>query len=212
MNMLESYNNICADVTLAILVGGQSRRMGVSKSHLQIDGVPILEFLFKRLMWPGPTLLVDAPGREKPPGHELFHRAVTDPTAGEGPLRGVLTALEQTMSPFLVVIPVDMPCMTTESLASLVEALKKSPAKSLAMFRCGGRLEPLPAAFAVQPARLVAGEQVNSHNTSIHGLTEVMNSTFVLPDPSWPHSLWVNLNRPVDVEEYLRRDRIGVAS
>ena len=55
-----------------------------------------MEYLLEQLGWLAPTLLVTAPGREKPPGREHFAREVVDAVAGEGPLRGVLTALEAT--------------------------------------------------------------------------------------------------------------------
>jgi molybdenum cofactor guanylyltransferase len=209
--MLNSYRDICASAALAVLVGGQSSRMGIAKSHLKIDEIPILEFLFKRLRWPGPTILVDAPGREKPPGHELFEKVITDPVAGEGPLRGILTAMEQTISPLLIVIPVDMPCMTIEALAVLAGVLHNQSVNRMAMFRRDGELEPLPAAFVVSQACPVIREQLNGCNASLHGLTRVMNTTLVHIDPSWPETLWVNLNHPADVEQYLQNKRIGAA-
>jgi molybdopterin-guanine dinucleotide biosynthesis protein A len=75
----------CAHTTLAVLAGGEGRRMGGPKGVLALDGRPILERLLDRLDWPGPTLLVTAPGREHPPGWRRFTNEVTDPVAGEGP-------------------------------------------------------------------------------------------------------------------------------
>src|SRR5438552_17571218 len=86
--------DILRQCTRAILAGGEGSRMGKPKALLEINGRPILAYLLEQFAWPGPTLLVTAPGREKPPGHELFSREVVDPVAGEGPLRGILTALE----------------------------------------------------------------------------------------------------------------------
>ena len=87
------------DVTLAVLAGGEGTRMGFAKGELNIDGRPILSHLLERFAWPGWTLLVTAPGREHPSGWEGFTREVSDPEAGQGPLRGVLTALEQARMP-----------------------------------------------------------------------------------------------------------------
>jgi molybdopterin-guanine dinucleotide biosynthesis protein A len=211
LTMRDRKNHICADATLAVLTGGQSRRMGVPKASLRIEGVPILEFLHRRLKWPGPTLLVDAPGRAKPPGHELFQRVVTDPVAGEGPLRGVMTALDSADSLIVVVIPVDMPCMTIEALGSLVMAIRQSTANSLAMFQRDGRLQPLPAAFDARQARLIVREQLQSGNGALGSLTDVMKTALVRADPSWSTDLWVNLNHPADLEDFMRDNSAGGA-
>jgi hypothetical protein len=69
----------CAHTTLAVVAGGEGRRMGRPKGHLTLDGRPIPERLMNRLAWAGPTLLVTAPGREHPPGCRLFTKEATDP-------------------------------------------------------------------------------------------------------------------------------------
>ena len=209
--MFESYRDICADATLAILIGGQSSRMGVAKSRLKINQIPILKLIHDRLRWPGPTILVDAPDREKPPGHELFEKVATDPVAGEGPLRGILTAMEQTVSPLLVVTPVDMPCMMIEALSVLVDVLQRQSVNAMAMFQRGGKLEPFPVAFVVSQARPIIQGQLSGGKASLHGLVEVINTIRVPASPSWPKTLWVNLNWPADVEEYRQRNPIGAA-
>src|SRR3954469_12653277 len=104
------------DVTLAILAGGEGSRMGRPKGLLRVHGRPVLEYLLERFDWPGPTLLVTAPGRERPPACELFSCEVQDPVAGLGPLRGILTALESARTPLVVVTSVDMPGVGREQL------------------------------------------------------------------------------------------------
>ncbi len=97
--------------------------MGAPKGVLALDGRPILERLLDRLDWPGPTLLVTAPGREHPPGWRLFTNEATDPVAGEGPLRGILNGLEHASTEEVVVVPVDMPNVTRAPLAWLAARL-----------------------------------------------------------------------------------------
>src|SRR5436190_1357328 len=95
--------------TLAVLAGGAGSRMGRPKGMLEINGRPILAYLLDRIDWPGPTMLVTAPGRENPPGAERFDSEVSDDVEGEGPLRGVYTAITHATTPVVVVIGVDMP-------------------------------------------------------------------------------------------------------
>src|SRR5438477_6824312 len=113
-----------SDVTLAILAGGESSRMGRPKAHLQIRGKPILRWMLERLTWPGPTMLVVSPGHENPPGHELFTSQTCDPVAGHGPLRGVLTALENPSTPLLAILTVDMPQIEAMHLNWLIRSIQ----------------------------------------------------------------------------------------
>src|SRR3954467_6767125 len=89
--------------TLVILAGGAGSRMGKPKGGLLIDDRPILEYLLDRFRWPGPTLLVTAPGREHPPGCQRFDLEAVDPVSDAGPLRGILTALENATTDQVVV-------------------------------------------------------------------------------------------------------------
>src|SRR4051794_14061635 len=107
--------------------------MGKPKAWLTLRGQPILEYLLDRFAWPGPTLLVTAPGREHPPGYERFTREVVDPIADLGPLRGVLTALEHAQTPTVVVTTVDMPNVQRAHLCALAEHLVARP-QSIALF------------------------------------------------------------------------------
>src|SRR6185369_11512255 len=103
-------------VTLAILAGGEGRRMGRPKAELRINDKPILQHLLDQYAWPGPTLLVTSPGREHPPAWERFDREVTDPRSGEGPLQGVVTALKACATGIVVIVPVDMPGLSASHL------------------------------------------------------------------------------------------------
>jgi molybdopterin-guanine dinucleotide biosynthesis protein A len=108
------------DVTLAILAGGQGSRMGRPKGELLIGGEPMLAYLLERVDWPGPTMLVTAPGREHPPGWERFAAEVTD-AQPLGPLGGILTALESARTQQVVVLTVDMPRIEQSHVRWLVQ-------------------------------------------------------------------------------------------
>src|SRR5688572_7399 len=108
------------DLTLAVLAGGEGSRMSRAKSLLHVNDRPILEHLLERFAWPGPTLLVTAPGRERPPGVGRFTREFADPIAGQGPLRGILTALENAMTSRVAFAAVDMPLVERHHLDDLV--------------------------------------------------------------------------------------------
>ena len=197
-----------ADITLALLAGGQGRRMGRPKASLQIHGRPVLDYLADRLAWPGPTLLVTAPGVEHPPGWGRFTAEVTDPVAGLGPLRGVLTALEHGRSPVLLVTTVDMPAIRSGHLIWLAAALVECPDLSgLALTRPtpagpGSQIEPFPCALTAGAREAVAAHLAEGRR-SVHSLFARGGFATVPAPESWPPAVWTNLNHPSDLQAYL---------
>ena len=183
--------------TLAILAGGEGSRMGGPKADLRVAGRPILAHLIERFRWPGPTLLVTAPGREKPTGSDAFTRELVDPVQGQGPLRGLLTALEHTAAPVLLVTAVDMPFVRDEHLSWLATQIRERHIAGL-MTRRGGEIEPLPSAFT--PAAVPhLRRRLERGRRSLHGLLD--DAAFVVLDapPDWPERTWANLNSPDDL-------------
>ena len=188
--------------TLAILAGGEGARMGKPKALLTLGGRPILDYLLDRLAWPGPTLLVTAPGRERPPGWNRFTRELVDPAAGGGPLRGVLTALEHLESPLLIVLTVDMPGVRPEQLQWMLARLSESPDELGLMIRrpaAGGfQIEPFPLALTAG-ARPAIAARLMARRRSVHGLLEERGFSAVAPPPDWEEGVWENLNFPQDL-------------
>ena len=144
-----------SNVTLAVLAGGSGSRMGVPKARMQLLGKPILEWVLKRMDWPGPTMLVSAPAVVHPPGFEFFDREVVDPIDGLGPLQGILTALNHLSTPLSAVVTVDMPHVIPSVLAWLVDYLALRPLCNGVMCRVKAgvaeRIEPFPSVLARTP-------------------------------------------------------------
>jgi molybdopterin-guanine dinucleotide biosynthesis protein A len=191
------------DVTLAILAGGEARRMGFAKAEIRVGRRPILAYLLERFGWPGPTLLVTAPGRVHPAGWERFTREVSDPDGGQGPLRGVLTALESATTPIVVVTAVDMPRIGAEHLNWVVRELRGRPAAAGVMPRQRtmgeAHVQPFPSAFRAEAASAI-GRALATNRRSLHGLLD--DPAFVsaeVPD-GWEDSVWTNLNTPADLD------------
>jgi len=191
-------------VTLAVLAGGEGRRMGGPKGQLLLDGRPILRRLHERLAWPGPTLLVTAPGREHPPGAEVFDAEAVDPVAGEGPLRGVLTAVETAATPAVVIVPADMPDVSAAMLAWLARRLDELPGAAAVMIERrdpAGRvqLEPLPAAFRTGPAAVLVRRQLADQQLALHALARLTEVVVEQCPDDCPDDFWTNLNVADDV-------------
>ncbi len=172
--------------------------MGGPKGELRVGGIPILACLIDRFQWSGPTLLVTAPGRERPPGCERFDREVTDSTAGEGPLRGVLTALAATDTDVLVVTTCDMPRVEARQLAWLVDALVQRPGASLLMPSHDGQLEPFPLALR-RTALPLLSEHFDRGGRAMQSIRAIPGAVEVRAPGEWSDDIWTNLNTPADV-------------
>ncbi len=197
-----------ADCTLAILAGGMGSRMGVPKAELRIGRQFILPFLLDRFNWPGPTLLVTAPGRTAPPGSDRFSAEASDPESGLGPLRGVLTALEHAKTAATLITTVDMPALAFDHLQWLVDQLN-SHATAIGVMPTrmlgGDRLiEPFPSIFT-RAARPVVQAQLALGRGSVYRLNTEPAMTCVPSPVEWPADLWTNLNEPDDLTRFTHR-------
>jgi molybdopterin-guanine dinucleotide biosynthesis protein A len=184
-----------SNVALAVLAGGEGRRMGFAKAELRLHGRPILHVLLEQFAWPGPTLLITAPGREHPTGCDAFTQELVDPAAGQGPLRGLLTALENSAAPVMVVAAVDMPLVRHEQLRWLAEAVGQRPGSAGLMLRHGNNIEPLPGAFR-RDAIADVRRRLESGRRSLHGLLEEPGFAVVDAPADWPDRTWANFNSP----------------
>lgn len=182
--------------------------MGMPKGLLRIAGRPILEYLVDQFAWPGPTMLVTAPGREHPPGWERFGRECVDPVAGLGPLRGVLTALENTTTDWVAIATVDMPGMGKEQLETLAGAVQADDLG--AMFRRfvpGGdevRVEPFPLLVATEAAAAIQSP-MEAGALSVIRLQDEPGFAVHDAPKAWGDAVWANLNRPADLALFLAR-------
>jgi molybdopterin-guanine dinucleotide biosynthesis protein A len=192
-----------SSVTLAVLAGGAGSRMGGPKSRLVIGGRPILGRLADRFAWRGPTVLVTSPGNERPPAWERFEAEVTDERAGEGPLRGVLTALARATTDAVAVVTVDMPGVGAAEVEWLVGRLAGVAVMCSRTEDGVERVEPFPLVIRAAAREVVAG-RLAAGNRSVYSLREEAGVSVVPAPAEWPARVWTNLNRPEDLEAFLR--------
>jgi molybdopterin-guanine dinucleotide biosynthesis protein A len=193
--------------TLSVLAGGEGSRMGRPKGLLTVGDKPMLQYVLERMDWAGPTLLVTAPGREGPPGSELFDREVVDPVAGLGPLRGILTALEAAETERVAILTVDMPCVLFSQVKMLAGVVGADPHVTGAMFRRepedGSAVKPFPAVFRRSAARLIR-KRIKAGRRSVQALGREKDFLLIPPLPAWGEGVWTNLNEPEDYEAFVR--------
>lgn len=121
------------------------------------------------LPWPGGGRVVDRPAAAlravcgelvsvgRAPGADLGlngFRPLADVEAHQGPLAGILAALEEAATPWVLVLAGDMPDVTPQLLAALQREAERDPARALIPAGPVGP-EPLAAAYPAALAPVV---------------------------------------------------------
>lgn len=104
----------------ALLAGGKSSRMGRDKAMLDWCGAALWRVQLGRLIELNPEHLLLS-RRAEQEFKTLLADHVIDPPDNPGPLGAIVRCLEIAQLPLLV-LAVDMPCMTTTFLASLIQS------------------------------------------------------------------------------------------
>ncbi|MFO1488033.1 MAG: molybdenum cofactor guanylyltransferase [Verrucomicrobiota bacterium] len=184
-------------LTAALLVGGLSRRMGVDKATLPCgDGMPL---------WRRQWALFDAlkpaariiSGREKPCWCPPEIEVVCDESPSRGPLSGLHALFKSASTTHLLVLAVDLPCMTADHLVWLRDHV--TPACGVMPWVNGG-LEPLCAIYpATRAVAEMAARQLAGENFSLRTFAGGLISQGLLRKVSVPSGEWrlyQNTNTP----------------
>ena len=191
-----------------VLAGGGSTRFGRDKALVEIGGAPML--LRMRLLLGDITKEVNVIAAP----HKYAALGVTslgDRWEGQGPLAGIITALQTTEeigvgAEWNLIVGCDMPFLTREWLTYLAERAQASGAEVLAPRSAQG-LEPLCACWRTSAAAKL--QQVFESGT--RKITEAMKCLHmeVVDEADWKRfdtagRLFWNMNTAADYEEAKR--------
>lgn len=144
--------NATEQLSVAILAGGRSRRMGQDKALLELGGRPLLEHVIERAQPVADEIMLIATDR---PEYGRFNlRVIPDRMPEVGSLGGIYTAVAEATHPFCLVLACDMPFVNTGLLRYMAELPRTYdvlvPATSAARSDQGGpeTLETLHAIYA----------------------------------------------------------------
>ena len=116
-----------AEFSVAILVGGDSSRMGSDKSTYEVDGSPMAVRVAQAAEAAGAAEILLIGGTQAK-AKKLVGTWKKDAFPGEGPLGGVITALKAASHDSVVVLSCDMPFITDAVISSLVRGLEDAQA------------------------------------------------------------------------------------
>jgi molybdopterin-guanine dinucleotide biosynthesis protein A len=183
------------EVTGAILIGGQSRRLGRDKVLLHYQGKPLALHLHGILTSLFPHVLLI--GHPRPELEDLGFTCLPDLVPGKGVLGGIFTALSAAATPHVFIAGADMPFLTPP-LISMILGFRHS---ADAVIPRGPRgLEPLCAAYSKSCADVME-KNLRGGTLKIMAALENMTvlSPVVSPDNGEPDP-FININYPEDVE------------
>lgn len=115
------------DVTVAILAGGQSSRMGTDKAFVTIAGRTVIEHMLDRLSHlPGVAETILIANRPADYAH-LKLPIFSDLIPGKGALGGIYTAIACSQSRDTLVLACDMPLVNPDLLALMIAQQARGP-------------------------------------------------------------------------------------
>lgn len=126
-------------ISMIILAGGASRRMGRDKSDLMIDGKTFLEMQIEKgeKLGISDIILSGYHGEKK-----YKYPVVTDRIPGKGPLGGLEACLRRAENPYCLVLGVDVPLVPVQELSALISTVNRSKSDAV-ILRHSGHEEPL---------------------------------------------------------------------
>ena len=124
-----------------LIAGGKSKRMGTDKSLLTYGQQSFVERAANLLLQFTDDLLISS-NTDYP---DFTYKFVSDNTPNTGPIGGLYTCLPYIKYDSALVIPVDMPLLTTEVFAFLLQQANFS--KKINIFRANNRLQMLTGLY-----------------------------------------------------------------
>lgn len=185
------------EVSVAILAGGRSSRMGTDKSFALLDGRPMIAHVIERVGRLGlPVVLI----ANRPVSYAYFRLPVfTDELPGCGSLGGLLTALTHSPTEYTLCVACDMPFLHTPLLEHLI-ALR---AGYQAVVPVVDDLSQTLHAVYHRTCRDLMRENIEQKHLKIQPLLRELRTCFVpeasIPPDVYSRASFTNLNTPEEL-------------
>jgi molybdopterin-guanine dinucleotide biosynthesis protein A len=131
------------DVTVFILAGGKSTRMGADKAFVEYAGRTLLARVLDVARSVTPNVhIVGSPEKFAP-----FAPVVEDIFRDRGPLGGIHAALQSSLTELNLMLAVDTPFVSWAFLQYLIRQARNAPAAAVIVPRSDGTRQPLCAIY-----------------------------------------------------------------
>jgi len=192
---MTSLHNIISGV---ILAGGKSRRFGSNKAFIQVQGLPLVQFMFNQLRFLVENVSINSNSPEE--FRFLDLPIYPDLIMDKGPIGGIHSALENSFSPLVFVTPCDLPHFSFKLLRVLAGSIGDADAVCFAKAR---KVEPLPALFQRNTITKLI-HFMNHGDNSVHSFLDFCDTSY-LPIENYSDvldpAMLSNCNTPDDYEK-----------
>jgi len=186
------------DISVAVLTGGRSQRLGTDKVLLRLHGDWLLERILNSLAVLSNDVFIV--GNDRPEFEALEVRVVADDPAGQGPLGGIYSGLKAMRHPRGLFVACDMPLLNLPLLRYMILLSADFDAVVPAV---GDLFEPLHAIYSqacIRPIEelLQRGEMRVSGFLAHVRVRRVTEDELSLFDPQ--HLSFFNINTAADLD------------
>ncbi len=197
--MTSAANARAIGVSAALLAGGRSRRMGRTKALIEVGGRRMIDRVLDAAVATGcdPVVVVGGDVNELA---SLPVPLLADRYPGEGPLGGVVTALDAVTNDAsrgphgVLVLPCDIPLVSADALAPLLERWRDDPTVDVVVATTHGRREPMCAVWSTAVGETVR-RRFDAGERALHRVLEHLRCAEVEIDPAALR----NVNAPSDL-------------
>jgi len=189
------------DVTVFVLAGGQSTRMGRDKALLRLGGQTLLERALASAHRIAPRVAILG-SREKYAASG--ERIIEDEFPGCGPLAGIHAALGTSETDLNLILSVDMPFVPLEFFTYLLERARSRPTALVTVPRIGGIVQGTCIACR-RSFRIVCENQLKLGLCKVEDSIRLANPQYIEEQEIRARGIgpdvFRNLNTPEDVAE-----------
>jgi molybdopterin-guanine dinucleotide biosynthesis protein A len=189
------------DVEGAILVGGQSRRMGRDKADLLLHGQTLPARIAEALSSVASRVFLVGARKERP---ELNLRNVPDVHEAWGALGGIHAALTEAKTDWLVVVACDLPFVTRE-LFERLRSFISDVVDAVVPIQADGRPQPVCAVYRRDTCLREIERLIAAGEHSPRALLANVRTCFVefseVNDLPHADRFFFNINTPADYAE-----------
>ena len=189
-------------ITIAILAGGQSRRMGCDKAFERFDGTSLLETVLNRLSALDMPLLIVTSSQLHDRIANLVSdcRTVTDRCPGTGVMGAIYTALMECTTPNIFATGCDMPLLNIDLIRHMTSLL---PGYSAVTPLLHGMTEPLHSIYS-QRCRVPIAHLLGQNTLKVSRIFSMVDTRYVGEDEintyDPKYESFININTPKDME------------
>ena len=188
------------DLTVVLLAGGESRRMGTDKATFLFRGKPLWHVQLETLRRLRPAEIFLS-ARTDPSWRPDDVQFIADIPPSCGPLGGVTASLAKIQTAHLLALAIDMPFMTENYLRSICGAIE--PGRGVVV-KIDNRAEPLAAVYPreaeIEFRTALTGADFSLQNVVRHLATS--GKLLQISVTEQERGLFRNVNNASDAEDY----------